>query len=373
NLMILILGVAGNGLVIWIAGFRLKKSDHHHLVPEPGRVGHHIMLHLPIDVIESKGNMTSAPVTETEYPIFGNKHHSQITASPTCRDAICIFFAVANLMISILGVAGNGLVIWIAGFKLKKSVITTWYLSLAVSDFVLCSFLPIGVIDMLKKEWVFEYIVCRFWSFLMLLNMYSSIFLLVIISVDRCVLVVFPVWSQNHRTIKRAAVIVVLAWVLSAVLSVQSVVIHGAEYNPQNQTTFCFHSHINDQNHFAELVCELIFGFLIPFLIIIICYVAIVQKLKSNKIPKFKKPFKIMTVLIATFLICWLPYHTVALMDLDYEKYQSFLPSAYVLVIILSSANSALNPYLYAFMGRGFRNQCYALLSKIESAVEEDI
>ncbi|XP_036454727.1 chemokine-like receptor 1 [Colossoma macropomum] len=319
--------------------------------------------------------MTSAPVTEEEHlgPRNENNTTNPTMASPTCKDAMCIFFAAANLMIFILGVVGNGLVIWIAGFKLKKSVIITWYLSLAMSDFILCAFLPIGIIDMLKNEWVFDYFMCKFWSFFTLLNMYSSIFLLVIISVDRCVVVMFPVWAQNQRTIKKASVAVVLAWLISAALSAQSVVLDDVEHDHLDHTTFCFYSHINDQNHFAEVACELIFGFLIPFLVIIVCYVAIVRKLKSNQMPKFKKPFKIMTVLVATSLICWVPYHTVALMDLNYEKYKSFLPTAYVVVIILASANSALNPYLYAFMGKDFKIQCNALLSKIESAVKEDL
>ncbi|KAI4896094.1 hypothetical protein NFI96_009168, partial [Prochilodus magdalenae] len=60
----------------------------------------------------------------------------------------CIFYVVTNMIIFILGVAGNGLVIWIAGFKVKKSVVTTWYLSLAVSDFIFCSTLLFNVVYM---------------------------------------------------------------------------------------------------------------------------------------------------------------------------------------------------------------------------------
>ncbi|KAL6465895.1 hypothetical protein MHYP_G00260280 [Metynnis hypsauchen] len=123
--------------------------------------------------------------------------------SPPC-DAVCIFYAVTNVIIIVLGLAGNGLVIWIAGFKVKKSVVSTWYLSLAVSDFIFCSFLLFDVIDMVKNEWLFGRFMCNFSFFILFLNMFSSIFLLVIISVDRCVIVTFPVWTQNHRTIENA-------------------------------------------------------------------------------------------------------------------------------------------------------------------------
>ncbi|KAL7836393.1 hypothetical protein AOLI_G00276770 [Acnodon oligacanthus] len=143
--------------------------------------------------------MNSTPLTGTEYSDYKNHSTSQTTDSSSC-DVTCIFYAVANVIVFILGVAGNGLVIWIAGFKVKKSVVSTWYLSLAMSDFIFCSFLPFSVVYMVKNEWLFGRFMCKFTSFIMWLNMFSSIFLLVIISVDRCVTVMFPVWAQNKRT-----------------------------------------------------------------------------------------------------------------------------------------------------------------------------
>ena len=79
----------------------------------------------------------------------------------------------------------------------------------------------------------------------------------------------------------------------------------------------------------------------------------------------------IMTVLIVTFLICWLPYHTVILMDL-FLTYDDSLDTAYVFSLILASSNSCLNPFLYAFMGKDIKEHCYALWLKIENAVKEE-
>ncbi|XP_072520965.1 chemerin-like receptor 1 [Salminus brasiliensis] len=308
--------------------------------------------------------MTSTPVTSA--------YNTSNVTQQSCREALCIFYAVANSIIFILGVAGNGLVIWIAGFKLKRSVNTTWYLSLAVSDFILCSSLPFFVIYMIKNCWVFGLFMCRFMDFNMSLNMFNSIFLLVVISVDRCVVVMFPVWSQNHRTAKKASVVVVLAWIISAVLSTPSALVRFFRHAYHYERKICYPSYKTDQERRADVAFTFFFGFVIPFLIIILCYVVIIQKLKSSQMAKSKKPFKIMTVLIAAFLICWLPYHTFALMRLNEQNYESFLPTASVFAITLSSANSCLNPFLYAFMGKDFKMQCYGVLSKIENAIEEE-
>ncbi|KAI4902726.1 hypothetical protein NFI96_008715 [Prochilodus magdalenae] len=95
----------------------------------------------------SWGIMNSTPATEPEFLLYSNLNTNQTMDSSSC-DVKCIFYVVTNMIIFILGVAGNGLVIWIAGFKVKKSVITIWYLSLAVSDFIFCSTLLFNVVYM---------------------------------------------------------------------------------------------------------------------------------------------------------------------------------------------------------------------------------
>ncbi|XP_036455111.1 C3a anaphylatoxin chemotactic receptor-like [Colossoma macropomum] len=305
-------------------------------------------------------------MTAAEYPDF--KNHTSLNMSSSCTDVNCIIYSVANVIIFVLGVAGNGLVIWIAGFKMKKSVIATWYLSLAVSDFIMCSTLPFGVVQKVTNEWIFGRFMCKFRYFIKLLNMYSSIFLLVIISVDRCVVVMFPVWARNKRTIRKAVVTVILTWIVSAALSSPAAIFRDIQ---DKQKTQCKRTGINEQSHFAIVYCRFIFGFVIPFLIIVICYVIIMRKLKFNQMATSKKPFKIMTLLIAAFLICWLPFHLYSLLRIRYKEF-NFVKILDLFGVILANANSCLNPILYAFMGRDFKRQCYAVLSNIENAIEEE-
>ncbi|XP_036454544.1 chemokine-like receptor 1 [Colossoma macropomum] len=311
--------------------------------------------------------MSSTPVTET-------MNHTIIPSLPptSCRDATCIFFAIANVIILVLGVAGNGFVIWIAGFKMKKSVISTWYLSLAMSDFLFCCTLPFGIVYAVKKEWVFGHFMCKFRYFIMFINMYSSVFLLVITSVDRCVVVMFPVWARNKRTVRKASVIVILAWIMSAALSVPMAIFHNQKekFAGNHVKRICHRNYITYQNQIAVVASRFVFGCLIPFLIISACCVVIIQKLKSNQMVRSKKPFKIMMALIATFLICWLPFHIFSFLEMKYSN--RFVNSGKLYGIILASANSTLNPILYAFMGKDFKKQCYALLSKIENAFQEE-
>ncbi|XP_066541427.1 chemerin-like receptor 1 [Hoplias malabaricus] len=304
--------------------------------------------------------MNSTPVTETYLSKNGTRNND------TGMDPLNKFYLVSSVIIIVLGLTGNGLVIWIAGFKVRKSVISIWFLSLAVSDFLYCSTLPFFVYYMITETWIFGQFMCYLICLNISLNLYCSIFLLTIISVDRCVIVMFPVWAQNQRTVKRASMVVVVVWFISAIFNVPALVIPHSE-NRMITTDQC--KIYTDSA--AIPIYEFIFGFLIPFLIIITCCFIIIRKLKTMQMVSSKKPFRIMIALSATFLICWLPYHIVTLIYISIKQNQ-ILKIMDVFGFILVNANSCLNPFLYAFMGKDFKKQFYAILSNIENAMEEE-
>ncbi|XP_049326495.1 chemerin-like receptor 1 [Astyanax mexicanus] len=292
--------------------------------------------------------------------------HYEFLDSETC--IACVFLVTVEVIIFILGFAGNAVVIWIAGFKMKKSVTSTWYLSLAVSNFLFCCTLPFNVVYTIKDVWIFGPFLCKFIPFIVSLNMFSSIFLLVIISVDQCVLVMFPVWAQNQRSIRKASVIVTLIWIISAVLSTPSLIFHHIHTSDSEGRQFCLVNYVHDQDQTAVVACRFVFGFLIPFLIIIICYI-----MKINQSVRFKKPFKIMTALTVTYFICWLPFHTYAFMEINLTKYEdNTLTATYILGYTLASAYSCLYLFLFAIMGRDVEIKWYRFLSKIENALVEE-
>ncbi|XP_037536345.1 chemokine-like receptor 1 [Nematolebias whitei] len=299
----------------------------------------------------------------------------QITQpSRTClQNGTCVCLIVVTVIIFLLGFFGNGLVIWISGFKMKKTVNTTWYLSLAISDFLFCAFLPINIAFMVMDEWIFGLFMCKFTSSVMFLNMFSSIFLLVIISIDRCVSVMFPVWAQNHRTVQKASVMVVFAWLLAIGLSFPSMIYR--EIGTFMDRTVCFNNYTSNPNmHQIIAMSRFTAGFLHPFIIIIICYSIIILKLRSNRMIKSSKPFKVMSALIAAFFICWLPYHVFVLLELNHHKYDHEILAVGLRVgSSLAAANSFLNPVLYVFMGNDFKQKFKSsILSKMEKAIGEE-
>lgn len=299
-----------------------------------------------------------------ELPVY--KHES------TCfSEVMCVSLLVVNLVIFLLGFFGNAVVIWIAGFRMKKTVNTTWYLSLAISDFIFCACLPLSMTHMVLDHWIFGLFMCKVTSAVMFVNMFSSIFLLVVISVDRCVSVMFPVWAQNHRSVKMASVVVGLAWVLAIALSVPSAIYRqvGTHFG----RTICFNSY-PPHGHQIIAFTRFLAGFVVPFLFIIVCYSVIILKLRNNKMTKSTKPFKVMTALVAAFFCCWLPYHVFVLLELNpHTLNHHVLVTGLKVGTAMAAANSFLNPVLYVFMGNDFRQTFRSsLLRKMENAMGED-
>ncbi|KAM4577252.1 chemokine-like receptor 1 [Odontesthes bonariensis] len=311
-------------------------------------------------------NYTYEFVPTHEEAVF---HHE-----PTClKEYTCVSLIGITVAIFLLGFCGNALVIWISAFRMKKTVNTTWYVSLAISDFVFCAFLPFSITYMAMEDWIFGRFMCKFTSSVMFINMFSSIFLLVVISMDRCVSVMFPVWAQNQRTVKKASLVVVLAWLLAIIMSLPSMIFR--DVGSHLGRTICFNNYTS-QALSQKFVAgsRFITGFIVPLIIIVVCYSIIILRLRTNRMTKSSKPFKVMTALIVAFFICWMPYHAFVLLELNHQNYDNrILTTGLQIGTSLAAANSFLNPVLYVFMGNDFKQKFKScVLSRMENAMAEE-
>ncbi|NXX72622.1 CML1 protein, partial [Spizella passerina] len=161
---------------------------------------------------------------------------------PGLQKAMHILSMVVYSIACLLGVSGNGLVIWIAGFKMKKTVNSIWFLNLAIADFIFTFFLPLSIAyTALGFHWPFGKLLCKLNSTMAFLNMFASVFLLTVISMDRCVSVAFPIWSHNHRSPELAARIALGTWGLAVLLSSPYLVFRDTLVSSRNVTS-CYNN-----------------------------------------------------------------------------------------------------------------------------------
>lgn len=147
--------------------------------------------------------------------LINSSSHEQAAVhyAPETIGSLAIF-----ILVFIIGIPGNGLVIWVAGLKMKRSVNIVWFLNLAVADFVCCLSLPFYIVHLsLHEHWPYGWFLCKIIPSIIIFTMFASVFLLMAISIDRCLLVMKPVWCQNHRTVKFISLLCSGIWILALI------------------------------------------------------------------------------------------------------------------------------------------------------------
>ncbi|XP_069506024.1 C3a anaphylatoxin chemotactic receptor-like isoform X2 [Ambystoma mexicanum] len=127
---------------------------------------------------------------------------------------------VLLVIISVVGLVGNATVIWLTGFKMKTVKSNTWFLNLAVADFVFLLCLPPWLVSLFLEHWPLGTLMCTFHHFIFAMNMYVSIFILTAISIDRCISVALPLWHRKHVTRCLSLCICIALWTAAFLLSI---------------------------------------------------------------------------------------------------------------------------------------------------------
>ncbi|XP_066121346.1 N-formyl peptide receptor 2-like [Saccopteryx bilineata] len=301
-----------------------------------------------------------------------------------------IITLVAQGITCVLGVLGNGLVIWVAGFRMARTVTTLCYLNLAIADFFFSATLPFFMVaNAMRAQWPFGWFLCMLISFLGDTNLFGSVFLIAFIALDRCVCVLHPVWAQNHRTVSLAKKVILVPWVLALALTLPSVIFTTAVHDEGKE--YCgFNTELwgnlteeeKLQKFFTSLasigINRFVVGFTIPMSIIAICYGLIAAKIRKKGMSNSSRPLRVLTAVVVSFFICWFPFqlclllYTVSIKALLKGKYQ-ILFLLLGLTGSLAFFNSCLNPMLYVFLGQNFRERLIqSLPASLEKALTED-
>uniref|UniRef100_A0A452GFH7 G-protein coupled receptors family 1 profile domain-containing protein n=1 Tax=Gopherus agassizii TaxID=38772 RepID=A0A452GFH7_9SAUR len=275
----------------------------------------------------------------------------------------------------ILGLLGNGLVIWVAGLKMKRTVNTVWFLHLAIADFLCCMSLPFSIIHLILHEyWPYGYFLCKVIPSAIILNMFASVFLLTAISIDRCLMVMKPVWCQNHRNVRLATAMCCCIWLLAFIISS----ISSDEYPGGFSSTDIPGTLSQPTTLLAINITRIVFGFLLPFSIMAACYILIVIKMHRVQFTKPRgKTLRVILVVVVAFFVCWAPFHAVGALSLLAMPGTGFREAVALwdhLSIALAYVNSCINPLLYVFVGRDFRQKARQSVQGIlEGAFSEEV
>ncbi|XP_045867114.1 C3a anaphylatoxin chemotactic receptor [Meles meles] len=153
-------------------------------------------------------------------PSSNDNNSTGLPSQPWYEPQVILSMGILSLTF-LLGLPGNGLVLWVAGLKMQRTVNTVWFLHLTLADFLCCLSLPFSLTHLaLQGHWPYGWFLCKLIPSIIILNMFASVFLLTAISLDRCLLVLRPVWCQNHRKVRTAFAICGCIWMVAFVMCI---------------------------------------------------------------------------------------------------------------------------------------------------------
>uniref|UniRef100_H3D2F1 Complement C5a receptor 1 n=2 Tax=Tetraodon nigroviridis TaxID=99883 RepID=H3D2F1_TETNG len=290
---------------------------------------------------------------------------------------IQIIALVFYALVVLLGVPGNAVVVWVTGFCMPSSVTSLWFLNLALADLLCCLSLPLLMVPLAHDDhWPFGPMACMLVRSLFYLVMYCSILQLVVISIDRWLMVSKPIWCQNNRRPKLAALGCVVVWLLALLGTIPHFLFtREIEAGEDKRECVAVYARVSAWSitSFRSLV-----GFFLPFLVIVVCHWVVYQKANSGSAQRHdrsKKTLRIIVTMAACFFLCFLPLHVVDFLGLVTPRSSPYGPHIYiahVLTLCLAYFNSCLNPLLYACLGRGFKDSMNRSLRGLFTFISED-
>ncbi|XP_061767627.1 mu-type opioid receptor [Nerophis ophidion] len=283
---------------------------------------------------------------------------------------IAIVITALYAIVCVVGLVGNVLVMYIIVRYTKMKTATNIYIfNLALADTLVTSTLPFQSVNYLMGTWPFGDVLCKMVMSIDYYNMFISIFTLTTMSIDRYVAVCHPVKALDFRTPRNAKIVNVCNWILSSAIGLPVIFLASAHVKPSSVMVDCQLLFPHPAWYWDTMlkICVFIFAFIMPVLIITVCYGLMILRLKSvrmlsgsqEKDRNLRRITRMVLVVVAVFIVCWTPIHIFVIISALVNIPSSTLQTiTWHFCITLGYTNSSLNPVLYGYLDENFK-RCF--------------
>ncbi|XP_056396627.1 adenosine receptor A1-like isoform X2 [Hyla sarda] len=286
-------------------------------------------------------------------------------------------YLLTEVLTAVISVVGNTLIcLAIINDRRLRTVTNNFLLSLATADILVgavaipCAImLDLGVSN------------CSLYScLLMLCNLMTfslaSIFGLLAVAVERYISILRPFHYRALVTPRSSVIVIICTWMLAALAGLMPLMGWRQPFPPERE---CLFSSLISESYMVYLI---FFGCVVsPLITMLVLYARIFLEIRRQirQIAEWAvdmsrrrrrrrvlvREFRMATSLflvVFCFVVCWFPIHILNVIRLFCP--QCVVPTDLVLsAVILSHANSAINPIIYVFRMRTFRRAIEATLS----------
>ncbi|XP_019488877.1 PREDICTED: atypical chemokine receptor 2 isoform X2 [Hipposideros armiger] len=282
-----------------------------------------------------------------------------------------VFLPTFYSLIFVLGLGGNLLLLVVLLRSMPRRRMTEVYLlNLAVSNLLFVVTLPFWGISVVR-HWVFGNFLCKLVSTLYNTNLYSSIFFISCMSLDKYLEIVRAQPHHRLRTRARRWVLAAVVWAVALAVSVPDMVFVRTHEYPAGVWN-CYPD-FGGHGTTWKLILRFqqnFLGFLLPLLVMIFFYSRIASVLLRLRTPGQGRALRIAVALVVAFFMLWFPYNLTlflhSLMDLKVFgdcRVSQHLDYAMQVTESVAFLHCCFTPVLYAFSSRRFRQYLKASLA----------
>ncbi|XP_004708622.1 C-C chemokine receptor type 8 [Echinops telfairi] len=270
--------------------------------------------------------------------------------------------AIIYCLLFVFSLLGNSLVILVlVTCKKLRSITDVYLLNLALSDLLFVFSFPFLTHDNLD-QWVFGIILCKMVSGIYYVGFFSSMFFITLMSVDRYLAIVHAVYALKVRTARVGAVLSLVVWLMAiAATSPLLVFYQVASEDGILQCLLSYDQQTLKWKLFTYFEINIL-GLVIPFTILIFCYVSILHQLRSSQNRNRTKAIRLVLLVVVASFLFWIPFNVVLFLTslhnlhvLDGCVMSQRLIYATHVTETISFVHCCVNPVIYAFMGEKFK------------------
>ncbi|KAF2364595.1 G protein-coupled receptor rhodopsin-like [Trinorchestia longiramus] len=286
-------------------------------------------------------------------------------------------FFTGYLLIFLLGIFGNCLVCYVVFKNKHMQTVTNYFIAnLALADILLCVLaVPFTPLYFSMERWIFGKVLCKLVPVTQGTSVYVSTLTLTSIAVDRYFVIIHPFRPKLQLMVCYTIIISIWLFSISSTLPyayyVNQELYEGVQYCEEFWPTEFM------RRMFSSFTA--IMQFVVPFIIILFCYVMISirmneririkpgsrgsQKEESDR-EKKRRTNRMLIAMVTIFGGCWLPFNTIHLIG-DYNAMAStwiYYNICFFITHIVAMSSTCYNPFLYAWLNENFRKEFQLVL-----------
>lgn len=291
--------------------------------------------------------------------------------------AISDFLMSVYIIAFILGLTFNVLTLGPIWQQMRRqNVLGIYLLNLSISDMLFIFTMPLWINYYLRNHnWQLGVPTCSIAGFFYYSNMYISIYLLCCVSVDRCIVVTYPLRPKTHRTMRFAWTQCIVVYVVVVVLHIIVLVYDNLQdaHDDNNNKDRCYETYPMKNPIALFNLLRVGIGFLLPLLVLAVSYWRVLAKVGQSPglSAQAKRKVRLLSYgVIGIFSLCFAPYHILLLMrslffyysnDTDskgsYCQFEQKVHFVFSCTLALSSLNSVVDPVLYVLVSNGVQEE----------------